>query len=80
VTFHEGLRSAGATVIPSGTSGTETQVQLIRDLGVTGYTGTPSFLNAVINKAEDMGYDFKKDFRSPEGVFCRPNLSSHHSG
>ena len=62
LTFHEGLRSAGATVIPSGTSGTETQVRLIRDLKVTGYTGTPSFLIAIINKAEEMGYDFRRDF------------------
>ena len=62
LTFHEGLRAVGATVIPSGTSGTETQVRLIRDLGVTGYTGTPSFLNAIISKAEEMGYDFGKDF------------------
>ena len=76
LTFHEGLRSAGATVIPSGTSGTETQVQLIRDLGVTGYTGTPSFLNAVINKAEDMGYDFKKDFGLRRACFVAEPLQS----
>ncbi len=62
LTFHEGLRAVGATVIPSGTSGTETQVRLIRDLNITGYTGTPSFLIAIINKAEEMGYDFRRDF------------------
>ena len=74
LTFHEGLRSAGATVIPSGTSGTETQVQLIRDLGVTGYTGTPSFLIAIINKAEDMGYDFNKDFDLRRACFVAEPL------
>ena len=74
LTFHEGLRSAGATVIPSGTSGTETQVQLIRDLAVTGYTGTPSFLNAIINKAEDMGYDFRKDFGLRRACFVAEPL------
>ncbi|MBW2649013.1 MAG: AMP-binding protein [Deltaproteobacteria bacterium] len=74
LTFHEGLRSAGATVIPSGTSGTETQVQLIRDLGITGYTGTPSFLNAIINKAEEMGYDFKKDFGLRRACFVAEPL------
>ncbi|MEA1971305.1 MAG: AMP-binding protein [Thermodesulfobacteriota bacterium] len=74
LTFHEGLRSAGATVIPSGTSGTETQVQLIRDLGVTGYTGTPSFLNAIINKAEEMGYDFRNDFSLRRACFVAEPL------
>ncbi|MCD6487126.1 MAG: AMP-binding protein [Syntrophobacterales bacterium] len=74
LTFHEGLRSAGATVIPSGTSGTETQVQLIRDLKITGYTGTPSFLNAIINKAEEMGYDFKRDFDLGKACFVAEPL------
>ena len=74
LTFHEGLRSAGVTVIPSGTSGTETQVQLIRELGVTGYTGTPSFLIAIISKAEDMGYDFKKDFGLRKASFVAEPL------
>ena len=66
LTFHGGLRRVGATVIPSGTSSSQLQVQLIRDLEVTAYTGTPSFLLAIINKAEEMGYNFKKDF----GVRC----------
>jgi phenylacetate-CoA ligase len=63
LTFHSGLRKVGATVIPSGTSGSDAQVQLIRDLKVTAYTGTPSFLLAIIKKAGEMGYDFRKDFR-----------------
>jgi len=74
LTFHEGLRSTGATVIPSGTSGTETQVQLIRDLGVTGYTGTPSFLNAIIKKAEELGHDFRKDFGLRRACFVAEPL------
>jgi len=74
LTFHEGLRSVGATVIPSGTSGTETQVQLIRDLNVTGYTGTPSFLNAIIGKAEEMGYDFRNDFSVRRASFVAEPL------
>jgi len=51
LTFHSGLRRVGATVVPSGASSTAIQVQLIRDLKVTGYTGTPSFLKAIIEKA-----------------------------
>ncbi len=74
LTFHEGLRAVEATVIPSGTSGTEMQVQLIRDLGVTGYTGTPSFLNAIIAKAEEMGHAFREDFRLRRASFVAEPL------
>ncbi len=69
LTFHNGLRKTGATVVPSGTSGSEVQVRLIRDLKVTAYTGTPSFLMAIVKKAEELGYDFRKDFRVRKACF-----------
>jgi phenylacetate-CoA ligase len=34
----------------------------MHDLKVAGFVGTPSFLYAIIKKAEELGYDFKKDF------------------
>lgn len=74
LTFHEGLRSVGATVVPSGTSGTDMQVRLINDLAVTGYTGTPSFLMAIIKKAEEMGYDFRNDFKVRKASFVAEPL------
>ena len=74
LTFHEGLRAVGATVVPSGTSTTENQVQLINHLGVTGYTGTPSFLKAIINKAEEGGYDVKRDFKLKRASFVAEPL------
>ena len=74
LTFHSGLRRVGATVIPSGASSTENQVQLIRDLGATGYTGTPSFLMAIIKKAEEMGYRFKDDFKIRRASFVAEPL------
>lgn len=74
LTFHEGLRAVGATVIPSGTSSTEHQVQLINHLGVTGYTGTPSFLKAIINKAEELGYDLKRDLSLRRASFVAEPL------
>jgi phenylacetate-CoA ligase len=74
LTFHSGLRRVGATVIPSGASSTENQVQLIRDLGATGYTGTPSFLMAIIKKAEEMGYDFKNNFKIRRASFVAEPL------
>jgi phenylacetate-CoA ligase len=74
LTFHGGLRKLGATVIPSGTSSSQIQVQLIRDLKVTAYTGTPSFFMSIIKKAEEMGYDFKKDFALSRACFAAEPL------
>ena len=74
LTFHSGLRRVGATVIPSGASSTENQVQLMRDLDATGYTGTPSFLMAIIKKAEEMGYNFKNDFKVRRASFVAEPL------
>ncbi|MGA2107009.1 MAG: AMP-binding protein [Syntrophorhabdales bacterium] len=74
LTFHSGLRRLGATVVPSGTSSTENQIQLIRDLGVTAYTGTPSFLMAIIKKAEELGYNFRNDFKVRRASFVAEPL------
>ncbi|KAF0156063.1 MAG: phenylacetate-CoA ligase [Syntrophaceae bacterium] len=74
LTFHNGLRKVGATVVPSGTSSSQIQVQLIRDLKVTAYIGTPSFLMAIINQAKEMGYNFKKDFRVKKACFAAEPL------
>ena len=74
LTFHNGLRRVKATVVPSGSSSTDNQVQLIRDLGVTGYTGTPSFLMAIIKKAEEQGYDFKNHFKLKRASFIAEPL------
>ena len=52
----------GATVIPTGVGNTDLQVQIMRELKVTGYFGTPSFLMTLINRAEEQGYNFRRDF------------------
>ncbi len=74
LTFHGGLNKVGSTVVPSGASTTQQQVQLIKDLKVTGYTGTPSFLMAIIEKACELGYDFAKDFRVKKASFAAEPL------
>src|SRR3989337_1232624 len=53
--FDEALIRIGCTVIPAGVGDTEMQAQVIRELGVTGYVGTPSFLMTVLEKAGEMG-------------------------
>jgi phenylacetate-CoA ligase len=74
LTFHSGLRKVGATVVPSGTSSSQVQVQLIKDLKVTAYVGTPSFLKAIIDKSKEMGFDFKKDFQVKKACFAAEPL------
>ena len=74
LTFHNGLRRVGATVVPSGTSSSQVQVQLIKDLKVTAYVGTPSFLKAIIDKSKEMGFDFKKDFLVKKACFAAEPL------
>lgn len=74
LTFHNGLRKIGATVVPSGTSSSQIQVQLIKDLQVTAYVGTPSFLMSIIDKAKELGFDFRKDFRVRKACFAAEPL------
>jgi phenylacetate-CoA ligase len=45
----------GCTVFPGGVGQTEQQVQAIADLRPTGYTGTPSFLKIILEKAQELG-------------------------
>lgn len=59
----EALSSIGCAVVPGGVGNTETQVQLMEELQLTGYVGVPSFLQAIIERAEQKGKDFRRDFR-----------------
>jgi phenylacetate-CoA ligase len=59
---------------PSGTSSTQIQVQLIKDLKVTAYVGTPSFLMSIIKKAEELGFNFRKDFKVKKACFAAEPL------
>ncbi len=61
--FEAGLAELGAAVIPTGVGNTETQIQIMKDLGVTGYVGTPSFLNTILKRAEEIGVDVRKQLR-----------------
>ncbi|MGB5994779.1 MAG: AMP-binding protein, partial [Candidatus Deferrimicrobiaceae bacterium] len=53
--FDEALIRIGCTVVPAGVGNTEMQAQVMRDLCVTGYVGTPSFLMTVLEKGKEMG-------------------------
>jgi len=62
ILFHEALRDCGATAVPMGTGNTEIQIKTMYDLRATGFVGTPTFLITIIKRAEEMGYDFHRDF------------------
>jgi phenylacetate-CoA ligase len=61
ILFHEAIRDCGATVVVAGTGNTDLQVQIMKDLKVTGFVGTPSFLMTVIQRAAETGLDIKND-------------------
>jgi phenylacetate-CoA ligase len=52
-----GAQALGCTVFPGGVGQTEQQVQAIADLRPDGYVGTPSFLQILIDKAQELGAD-----------------------
>ena len=53
--FDAGIRALGAAVFPAGTGQTEQQVAALRDLGAGTFTGTPSFLKLILEKADELG-------------------------
>mgnify|MGYP001055083904 CR=1 FL=1 len=63
----EALRKLGVIVVPTGPGNTELQIQIMHDLKVTAYVGTPSFLITIIERAEKLGYNFRKDFSLQHG-------------
>ena len=61
ILFHEALKDCGATVVVTGTGNTDIQLQTMRDLKVTGFVGTPSFLMGLIKRAEETGLVISRD-------------------
>src|SRR3990172_3666203 len=55
--LESGALALGCTVLPAGIGQTEMQVAAIRDLGVNGYIGTPSFLKLIVEKADELKAD-----------------------
>ena len=53
--FPGAAHAVGCTVFPGGTGQTEQQVRAIQDLAPSGYTGTPSFLKIILEKADELG-------------------------
>ena len=75
--LESGLLALGCTVIPAGTGHTEVQAATMRDLGVTGYVGTPSFLKLIVEKADELKIDIRCLKRAQVGAeYLPPALRS----
>src|SRR5690606_21692479 len=67
----------GCTVFPGGVGQTEQQVQTMADLAPANYTGTPSFLKIILEKADEMGVQLPSLKRALfSGEAFRPSLST----
>ncbi len=68
--FHDVSRLGQMVLIPAGPGNTEVQVNLIGDLGITGYVGYPSFLMIMVKKADELGCDLRKEFKLRHAIIC----------
>ncbi len=57
VIFETGCHALGCTVFPAGVGQTEAQARAIAGLRPSGYTGTPSFLKTILDKARELDLD-----------------------
>ena len=72
-----GALAVGCTVFPAGTGQTEQQLEAIRDLRPQAYTGTPSFLRILLEKATETGADIGCIGKaSVGGEACPPSLTA----
>lgn len=57
--LQSGLNSLGCVAIPGGIGNQEQQLQAMVAFGATGYVGLGSYLKALLDKAESLGYELK---------------------
>jgi len=85
--FDAAAAAVGAAVLPAGVGQTEIQATALCQLGVTAYAGTPDYLKAILEKADELGLDSTavkkavvsggplfpalRDYYDQRGIFCR---------
>ena len=52
--FEQALLTLGATVVPAGVGNMDLQARACRDVSVTAFVGLPSYLKALLEKAEEL--------------------------
>lgn len=70
--LESGARALGCPVVPGGIGNTEQQLMAIRDIRPVGYTGTPSFLNILLDKAHEEGIDISSLKKALVGAEALP--------
>jgi phenylacetate-CoA ligase len=75
--LESGAHAVGCTVFPAGTGQTEQQLDAMVDLKPAAYTGTPSFLRILLEKAREAGTDIRSLTKaSVGGEACPPSLTA----
>lgn len=73
--MESGAHAVGCTVFPAGTGQTEQQLAAMADLHPNGYTGTPSFLRILLEKAKENAIDTGSLRKAlVTGEACPPSL------
>ncbi len=72
--MESGAHALGCTVIPGGVGNTEQQLAAVADLRPVGYSGTPSFLKILIEKAAEAGQQLSIQKALVSGEACPPSL------
>lgn len=76
LTLDAALTQLGCTVVPGGVGNGDLQLMMMRTLGITGYVGTPSFLQQLIEKAEVDGDPFKPAYKVSKALFTAEPLAA----
>jgi len=75
--LESGALAVGCTVFPAGTGQTEQQLQALDELRPDAYTGTPSFLRILLEKAHEAGTPIDRLRKaSVGGEACPPSLTA----
>ena len=77
--FESGARAVGATVLPAGTGQTELQARAAKDVGSTAYAGTPDYLKAILEKADEMGLELAITKAAVSGGALFPTLRQYYA-
>ncbi len=58
--FDAGCQAVGASVVPGGIGNQDLQARAVADLGITAYTGLPSYLKAIMDRWADLGLSWDR--------------------
>ena len=72
--MESGAHALGCAVIPGGVGNTEQQLAAVADLRPVAYSGTPSFLKILIEKAAEAGQKLSITKALVSGEACPPSL------